>query len=238
MRSTREPQNRLLLALPRREYDELRLDLETVETRYREVLVDDEDTLERIYFPNCGVISVLGVYSDGATCEMATVGREGMTGFQEILGARVSTVRLLTQIEGNAVRMTRKKFDAALVKYPTFRKLMNLYLQVLLDQVMLSGACNTAHSVKQRLARWLLMMLDRQDGDELGITQDLIAEMLSVHRPTATKALRVLQKAGLIRARRGGIEIKDREGLMTVSCECYQLNRARTLARLPKTYPG
>jgi CRP-like cAMP-binding protein len=228
--------NRLLMALARRDYDRLKPHLERVDTPYKEVLRDVDSVLDHVYFPDSGVISVVAVYSDGSTIEMATIGREGMSGFQEVFGARASSARLLVQIAGTAVRMKRGAFDRALKELPTFNALMLAYVHVLLEQVMLSAACNGAHSVTQRLARWLLMMRDRNDNDDLAITQDLLAEMLGVHRPTVTKAARALHKASLISIQRRLVRILDREGLLAASCECYQLARTRTAQYLPKTY--
>jgi CRP-like cAMP-binding protein len=120
---------------------------------------------------------------------------------------------------------------------PSFRNLMYAYVHAFLEQVLVSGACNGAHSLKERLARWLLMMRDRTDEDVLQITQSLLAEMLGVQRPTITNAVRELERADLIAPGRRRVTILDREGLMAVSCECYQQVRMRTAFHLPKTYP-
>jgi CRP-like cAMP-binding protein len=119
---------------------------------------------------------------------------------------------------------------------PSFRNLMHAYVHAFLEQVLVSGACNGAHSLKERLARWLLMMRDRTDEDVLQITQSLLAEMLGVQRPTITNAVRELERADLIAPGRRQVTILDREGLMGASCECYQLVRTRTAFHLPKTY--
>ena len=113
---------------------------------------------------------------------------------------------------------------------------MDAYVQAFLEQVMVSVACNGAHSLKQRLARWLLMMRDRSDGDVLPITQSLLAEMLGVQRPTITNAAREFERAGLIERGRRQVTILDRQGLTEASCECYQLVRTRLAFHLPKTY--
>jgi len=113
---------------------------------------------------------------------------------------------------------------------------MEAYVQAFLEQVMVSVACNGAHNLKQRLARWLLMMRDRSDGDALPITQSLLAEMLGVQRPTITNAARELELAGLIERGRRQVTILYRQGLTEASCECYQLVRARLAFHLPKTY--
>jgi CRP-like cAMP-binding protein len=113
---------------------------------------------------------------------------------------------------------------------------MYAYIQAFLEQVLVSAACNGAHNLKQRLARWLLMMRDRGDDDALQITQNLLAEMLGVQRPTVTNAAREMEHAGLIARGRRHVSILDRQGLMAASCECYQLVRARITFHLPKTY--
>jgi CRP-like cAMP-binding protein len=119
---------------------------------------------------------------------------------------------------------------------PSFRGLINAYAQAFLEQVMVSVACNGAHSLKQRLARWLLMMRDRGDEDALQITQNLLAEMLGVQRPSITNAIRELERAGLIEPGRRQVAILDRQGLTKASCECYRLVRERVAFHLPKTY--
>jgi CRP-like cAMP-binding protein len=167
---------------------------------------------------------------------MATVGREGFTGVQAVFGAKRSSVQLLVQIPGSAAKMSRAAFTRAMDSMPSFRSVMDAYVQAFLEQVMVSVACNGAHSLKQRLARWLLMMRDRSDGDTLLITQSLLAEMLGVQRPTVTNAVRELERAGLIEHGRRQVTILNRKGLTKASCECYQLVRTRLAFHLPKTY--
>ena len=167
---------------------------------------------------------------------MATIGREGCTGFQAILGDRESSVRFLVQIPGSAAKMSRADLARAMGSMPSFRNLMYAYVHAFLEQVLVSGACNGAHILKERLARWLLMMHDRSDGDTLQITQNLLAQMLGVQRPSVTNAIRELERARLIAPGRQQVTILDRQGLMKASCECYQLVRTRTAFHLPKTY--
>jgi CRP-like cAMP-binding protein len=198
--------------------------------------MDADSPLDYVFFPDSGVISVVAVYADGSVIEMATIGREGCTDVQAVFGAKNSSVRLLVQIPGDAARMSRAAFTRAMGSTPAFRNLMYAYVQAFLEQVMVSVACNGAHSLKQRLARWLLMMRDRADDDTLQITQDLLAEMLGVQRPTITNAARELEHGGLIERGRREVTILDRQGLVETSCECYQLVRARIAAHLPKTY--
>jgi CRP-like cAMP-binding protein len=156
---------------------------------------------------------------------------------QAVFGARVSSIRLLVQIPGSAAKLSRAAFTRAMGSMPSFRNLMFAYSQAFLEQVLVSVACNGAHNLKQRLARWLLMMRDRADDDALPITQGLLAEMLGVQRPTITNAARELEHAGLIARGRRQVTIVDRKGLTAASCECYQLVRSRLAFHLPKTYP-
>jgi CRP-like cAMP-binding protein len=230
------PRNRLLQALPSRNLKRLMPELEQVRCLSGQVLMDADSSLDHVFFPDSGVISVVAVYANGSVIEMATIGREGCSGVQAIFGAKISSVRLLVQIPGSATKMSRAAFTRAMASMPSFRGLMNAYIQAFLEQVMVSVACNGAHSLKERLARWLLMMRDRSDEDVLQITQDLLAEMLGVERPSITNVARELESAGLIERGRRQVTILDRQGLTKASCECYQLVRERIAFHLPKTY--
>jgi CRP-like cAMP-binding protein len=230
------PRNRLLLALTSRDLKRLMPDLEHIDCQYRQILMDADSPLDHVFFPDSGVVSVVAVYSDGSIIEMATIGREGFADVQAFFGVKTSSVRLLVQIQGTAAKMSRAAFTRAIVSIPSFRKLMSAYVQAFLEQVMVSVACNGAHSLKQRLARWLLMMRDRSDNDVLLISQSLLAEMLGVQRPSITNAAEELERAGLIARGRQQVAILNRKGLTKASCECYQLVRERVAFHLPKTY--
>jgi CRP-like cAMP-binding protein len=231
------PCNRLLLALPSPDLRQLIPQLEQVLCDRDQVLMDADSSLDHVFFPDSGVVSAVAVYADGSIIEMATIGREGCTAVQAVLGAESSSIRLLVQLPGAATKMPRVVFVQAMESMPSFRSLMFAYVQAFLEQVLVSVACNGAHSLKQRLARWLLTMRDRSDDDALQITQNLLAEMLGVHRPTITNAARQLERAGLIVRGRQQVTILDRQGLVAESCECYQLVRTRIASHLPKTYP-
>jgi len=231
------PLNRLLLALPADYLAGLTPKLERIACKREQVLVDADDSLDYIYFPDSGVVSLVAVYANGDMIEMATIGREGCTGLQAAFGAKNSSVRFLVQIPGTAAKMPRPVFARAMEAMPSFHDLMISYLQAFQEQILVSCACNGAHNLKQRLARWLLMMRDRSDGDTLAITQDLLAKMLGAHRPSITHVLRDLERAGLIESGRRQVTILDRQGLKKASCECYQLVRDRIAFHLPRTYP-
>jgi CRP-like cAMP-binding protein len=230
------PRNRLLLALPAPDLKRLLPELQQIPCEREQVLMDADSPLDNVFFPNIGVVSVVAVYADGSIIEMANIGREGCTSVQAIFGATRSSVRLLVQIPGGAARMSRAAFTRTMDTMPSFHDLMYAYAQAFLEQVMVSVACNGAHSLKQRLARWLLMMRDRGDDDVLRISQNLLAEMLGVQRPSITNAVRELEHAGLIARGRRQVTILNRSGLLAASCECYQLVRARLSFHLPRTY--
>ena len=195
-----------------------------------------DSSLDHVFSLDSGVVSAVAVYADGSIIEMATIGREGCTAVQAVLGAESSSIRLLVQLPGGAAKTSRGAFTQAMESMPAFRSLMYAYVQAFLEQVLASVVCNGAHSLKQRLARWLLTMRDRADDDAPQITQNLLAEMLGVQRPTVTNAVRELERAGLIACGRRQVTILDRQGLVEASCECYQLVRARLAFHLPKTY--
>ena len=211
-------------------------ELEHIRCDREQILMDADSSIDHVFFPDSGVISAVAVYSDGRIIETATIGREGCTNVQAALGAKRSSVRLLVQIPGSAQKMPRSTFVRAMGTMPSFRNLMYAYVQAFLEQVLVSVACNGAHSLRERLARWLLMMCDRSDDDELRITQGLLAEMLGVQRPTITNAVHEFERGGLIKRGRGQVTILDREGLEAASCECYRLVRGRVSSHLPKTY--
>src|SRR5262249_14895349 len=172
------PRNRLLLALPSRDLRKLMSHLERVPCRREQILVEADGPLDHVFFPDSGVVSVMALYSDGSMIEMATIGREGCAGVKAVFGASRSAARYWVQIPGSATKMSRAAFTRAVQRMPSFRSLVYAYVQAFIEQILLSGACNGAHGVKERLARWLLMMRDRSDADALPITQNLLAEML------------------------------------------------------------
>jgi CRP-like cAMP-binding protein len=226
-----------LLALPASDLRRLIPNLRQIECSHERVLLDIEQPLDHMFFPDSGVVSVVAVFKDGSIIEMATIGREGCTAVQATLGARRSSVRFFVQIGGCVTMMSRASFITAMGSIPSFRKLMYAYVQAFLEQVLVSGACNGAHDLQQRLARWLLMMRDRQDDDILPISQVLLAEMLGAQKPSVSKAAAALEAAGLIIRGRKQINIVDRQGLEHASCECYRLVRSRVTHHLPKTFP-
>lgn len=217
----RESRNQLFASLRPDDLHRLRPAMEVILCARDQVLVDTDEVLNRIYFPETSVISLAAVFSDGAMVGMATIGREGCTGVQVVLGSKASSARLVTQIPGTALRMSRRAFVWAMDSVPSFKAAIYGYAESFLEQTLISGACNAAHRLNQRLARWLLTTRDRSDHDTLPVTQAQLAEILGVQRPTMTNALGEFERAGLIAGARRQITILNRQGLAEESCECY-----------------
>ncbi|MEP6688287.1 MAG: Crp/Fnr family transcriptional regulator [Gemmatimonadales bacterium] len=220
-----QSRNHLLAVLPPSEFLALKPHLTAVELCPRERLADANRAIEAVYFPHDAVLSMAAVDREGGSVEVGTVGCEGMTGLPVLLGAEQSTCRVVVQIGGQAERMDAAVFRREAGQHEHFERLLFLYAQAFMTQVAQSTACNRLHSAEQRLARWLLICRDRVGRDELPITQETLALMLGVRRATVTESAGVLQRAGVIRYRRGVVVIADRAGLEAASCECYAIVR-------------
>ena len=222
-----EPRNRLLGALPAAELRTLRPHLERVELDQREALFEPDVPIPFVYFPETAVVSLVNVLRDGGTVEIGTSGREGMAGLPVFLGEDAGTMRAFAQIPGTAIRIEAAAFARLASRSGAFHALLLRYTQAFLTQVAQTAACNGAHLVEQRCARWLLMTHDRVDGDEFPLTHEFLAFMLGVRRAGVTLAMGGLQDAQLVRYVRGRVTVADRAGLERASCECYAVVRAQ-----------
>ena len=181
------------------------------------------DPIREVYFPGGGFISMVTVLKDGSMVEVATVGREGMLGVSAVLNGDPSISASMVQGETDTCyRMPADAFRKEIDRRDAFHDLMVRYAQALSGFIMQSTACNAVHSVEQRLARWLLLAHDRVGTNEFHLTQEFVAMMLGVTRPSVTVVAGTLQKAGLITYHRGHLAIVDRERLEAASCECYR----------------
>jgi CRP-like cAMP-binding protein len=162
---------------------------------------------------------------DGAAVEVGTVGNEGFSTVDLLTGSEIATETTICQIPGEALRMPTAKFMEAIAGDTPLRRITLRYLQAYLSQVSQSVACNRLHSIEQRFARWILISHDRVPGDELQLTQEFLADMLGVYRPSVSLVARTYQQAGLIKYTRGRITILDRAGLEEACCECYAVVR-------------
>jgi hypothetical protein len=169
------------------------------------------------------VISAVKEFLNGDIIEVATIGNEGVAGNSVVLDVHVSGDRVLVQVPGEGIRIETSALLDTLDRCPTLRRILLRYSQALFHQVAQTAACNRAHTVDERCARWLLMTHDRVMNQSFTLTQEFLAQMLGVHRPTVSLAARMLQKAGVIAYVRGQVTILDRKALEELSCECYQL---------------
>jgi CRP-like cAMP-binding protein len=213
--------NHLLAALPDSEWQRWLPQLEAVELPLGQVLYESGSTLSHVYFPTTAIVSLLYVMEDGASAEIAVVGNEGVVGVALFMGGESTPSRAVVQSAGLGYRLRAQAIREESNRAGPVLHLLLRYTQALITQMAQTAVCNRHHSLDQQLCRWLLLSLDRLQGSELLMTQELIANMLGVRREGVTEAARGLQKVGLIRYARGRITVLDRPGLEQRTCECY-----------------
>jgi len=214
-------QNHLLAALPTAEFEPLLPHLELVPLLLGQMLYEPDMQLQHAYFPTTSIVSLHYVMESGASAETAGVGNEGMVGISLFMGGDTTPSSAVVQTAGHAYRLERRRLKQAFDDAGLFQKVLLRYTQALMTQMAQTAVCNRHHSLEQQLCRWLLLTVDRLSGDELIMTQELVASMLGVRREGITEAAGNLQRAGLISYRRGHIAVLDRKGLEKNSCECY-----------------
>jgi CRP-like cAMP-binding protein len=222
-RSVDLKENSLLAALPDAEWNRWLPQLEQVEMPLGQVLYEAGDTLKYMYFPLTAIVSLLYVMENGASAEIAVVGKEGLVGVSLFMGGESTSSRAVVQSAGSGCRLNSKVMKTEFDRAGPVLHLLLRYTQALLTQMAQTAVCNRHHSLDQQLCRWLLLSLDRLAGNELVMTQELIANMLGVRREGVTEGALQLQKAGLIRYARGHITVLDRKGLEDRTCECYSV---------------
>jgi len=225
--------NALLAALPEAEWQRWLPQLEPVQLPLGMVLYESGHKMSHVYFPTTAIVSMLYVMENGSSAEIAVVGHEGVVGVSLFLGCESTASRAVVQSAGEGVRM-----KAAVIKdefgrsHPVMHLLLR-YTQALITQMAQTAVCNRHHSLDQQLCRWLLLSLDRLSGNELVMTQELIANMLGVRREGVTEAALKLQKNGTIHYSRGRITVLDRPTLERSTCECYAVVRDEYKRLLP-----
>jgi CRP-like cAMP-binding protein len=212
--------NKLLAALPQTEWQRWSPLLELVELPLGTVLYEPGQMLNHVYFPTTAIVSLLYVMENGASAEIAVVGNEGLVGISLFMGGESTSSRAVVQSAGQGFRLEAQTLKDDFNRAPVLQLLLR-YTQALITQMSQTAVCNRHHSLDQQLCRWLLLSQDRLQGDELVMTQELIANMLGVRREGVTAAALKLQHAGLIRYARGHITLLDRAGLEKRTCECY-----------------
>jgi len=222
--STVSIQNLLLASLPPGDLQRILPQLQTVPVRLKEFLHKPGEPIDYVYFPGAGFCSIVTVMEDGSMVEAATVGREGLVGLSATLDEPPATTAAMVQSDMDiCYRMKASAFREEMERCGPFHEVICRYEQALMAFIMQTAACNAAHSIEQRLARWLLVAQDRMDCDEFLLTQEFIAMMLGASRSTVSEIAAELQKSGFITYSRGRVSIRDRGALESASCECYKM---------------
>lgn len=215
--------NRLLAALPKKDYQRLLPDLEQVPLAFGDILYEPGDSIADVYFPDSGIISLLSKVESQKVLEVGIVGNEGVAGLPVVLGVPVSLNRGLVQSAGTAMKMKAAVLQKEFKQDGALQRLMHRYLHSLLTQISQSAVCNRFHVVDARLARWLLMTHDRVGSDQFRLTQEFLSNMLGVRREAVSKAAGAFQKRRFVNYSRGRITILNRAGLEAITCQCYRV---------------
>ncbi len=215
--------NRLLAALPEAEYQRLIPHLEQVPLSFQQVLHEVGELVEYVYFPDQGIVSLLSTMADGSMVEVGLVGNDGVVGIPAALGDNIATTIATVQVPGSGMRMKASLLKSQFQRGGVLQSLLLRYMQALFAFVSQNAACNRLHQLDGRLARWLLLVYDRVESNQLPLTHEFMAQMLGVRRAGVTEAANTLQQAGLIRYTRGKITILNRQELEAASCECYKI---------------
>jgi len=213
--------NRLLSALGTAEFERLSKHMEIVPLAHRQVLAEAGEDITHGYFPHAGAICAVAVMAETGAAETAAIGPEGIAGVEAVLGAHTTASRIIVQVSGSATRIPIRHLRSLLDQSSAFRTIIYRYVRARFAQLAQAVACNGLHAVEERCARWLLMAHDRAQRDTFDLTQDFLAEMLGVHRPSVTIVAHNMQVAGFISYSRGVLTVTNRKGLEQASCECY-----------------
>jgi CRP-like cAMP-binding protein len=216
-------ESRLLNSLPRHLCDQIVQGSERLNLKRGEMLLTARETAQFVYFPTDCMVSMVVTLENGNTVEAATVGSDGFVGISSFLGVEQADITAVVQLPGETLRLPVEVFRKQLDN-EVFRTALGAFAAKTVATIAQSTACNTFHPVHERLARWLLLVRDSTERNEFALTQEFIAVMLGVHRPTVTIAMRLLQSAGLIEHRRGLIRIVAPDALTEAACECYRLS--------------
>jgi CRP-like cAMP-binding protein len=216
----------LLGLLPPRDYERLRPHLQRTALEYRQSLYRANKPIGFVHFIETGVGSLVNTMANGEAAEVGTIGNEGVVGLPLVLGDDRAPTSVYVQVPGVGLRIKASLFKKELARSASMRAVMLRYAHAFFNQVAQSAACNHFHSLQKRCCRWLLMTHDRMHSDEFLLTQEFLAMMLGVQRTGVSAAAGALQRAGLIRYKRGNVTIIDRRGLKRRSCECYGVSKA------------
>ena len=223
----RQFHNHLLAKLTDEQFKPLLSLFNLVENKVKDVLVRQGDPIQYVYFPCAGAYSCIMAMNDGSSVEVGTIGNEGFTNVEMLLDATISIETVVCQVAGASLRISANDFRTVISDARALNKILKCSGQAYLAQVSQSVACNRLHSTDIRFARWLLITHDRVHGNEFEITQEFLASMLGVHRPSVSVVAGLFQQAGMIRYSRGHMKILDRAMLEESACECYATVRGQ-----------
>lgn len=221
--SARYRANQLLARLDSSQFAALTAAARIEALRVGQIVHPPESTVQDVYFPLTGTVSLVSLSAEGTMVEAATIGNEGTTGVPVFLAGDLGPLQIVAQVAGDAAVVPARVFQAELRDGSSLTDTMRRYTQAQMLQTAQTAMCNRLHELHERAARWLLQTHDRVPGDMFGLTHEFLSVMLGVRRPTVTVALGTLEQAGLIGAGRGSITVRDRDALEAASCECYRV---------------
>ncbi|MFD2192281.1 Crp/Fnr family transcriptional regulator [Pistricoccus aurantiacus] len=228
--------NQLLAALPSEVQERLFPHLKLIRLPLGKLIHQPGNVPRNVYFPIDAIISLIYVMDSGASAEIAIIGKDGLAGLSVIMGGEITNSRTVVQSAGHAYQLDNQRFRDEFDRHGALLELMLRYIQTLMDQMAQTAVCNRFHTIDQQFCRWLLHSLDRLPGDQLVMTQELIANMLGVRREGVALAARKLHKQGVIEYNRGRIKVLNRPALERLSCECYAAIKEEAERLLP--YPA
>lgn len=222
---SRDPflRNAILAQLPEDEYAQLRPHLRLEQAEMKQTVYEPGESITRVYFPLTAVYSLVATANGQLAVEVATIGPEGLVGLPVYLGAASSPQTAFCQVPGDAACLGVDEFRQALSRDGELHALLNRYTQATMVQISQNVVCNRSHPTEQRMARWLLTTQDRVGRAEFPLTQEFLAQMLGVHRPTVSDTAQRIQAQSLIRYSRGIVNVADRQGLEQLACACYRV---------------
>lgn len=224
MFETTTPQhNQILAALPPKVQDRLFPNLELVPLSLGKILCAPGDNLRHVYFPTDAIVSLIHETEDGASGEISIIGNEGLVGIALVMGGDSTSTQAIVHGAGSAYRLSKQQLKEEFDRHEEMLQLLLLYTQSLMTQMSQTAVCNRHHSVEQQLCRLLLLALDRVPGNQLTMTQELMASMLGVRREGVTQVATSLRTQNAIQYTRGKITVVDRSKLEQLSCECYEV---------------
>jgi len=226
-------ENRILAALPQKDFDRLLPDLEFVEMPLGWTMSESGDHVNYLHFPTSGIVSLIYLLEDGSSSEVALVGNEGMVGISIFMGGESMPSSTEVQSAGSAYRLSRKVMKNEFSQGGQLQHLALLYTQALISQTSQTAVCNQHHSLDQRLCRWLLMTADRLQDTKIIVTQEMVSNLLGVRRESITEGMAVLQKDGVVERGRGWLNIVNRKIIEERVCECYSVVQEEYRRLLP-----